>query len=138
MARRPGTWTDRLFRHSTRLFAGAVVAILVLLALQLAISSREAWATFGLGFVVGSDWNAVQGIYGALPFIAGTLLSSLIALTIATPIGLLTAIFLAELAPRRLAAPLVFAIELLAAIPSVVYGLWGVFVLSPYLQSTIE
>ena len=118
--------------------AAAVVALLVLLALQLLLSSREAFERFGLGFVVSTEWDAVKDLYGALPFVVGTVLSAVIALVIAAPIGLMTAIFLAELAPRRVAAPLVFAIELLAAIPSVVYGLWGVFVLSPFLKDTVE
>ena len=122
---------DRVFRGTTRVMAAAVVALLVLLALQLLLSSREAFERFGLGFVVSAEWDAVKDLYGALPFVAGTVLSAVIALAIAAPIGLMTAIFLAELAPRHVAAPLVFAIELLAAIPSVVYGLWGVFVLSP-------
>lgn len=136
--RRSGGTADRLFRGITRIFAWTIVALLILLAIQLAASSREAFERFGLGFVISTDWDAVRDLYGALPFIVGTILSALIALTIAAPIGLMTAIFLAELAPRRLAAPLIFAIELLAAIPSVVYGLWGVFVLSPFLQTTVE
>ena len=129
---------DRVFRGTTRVMAAAVVALLVLLALQLLLSSREAFERFGLGFVVSAEWDAVKDLYGALPFVAGTVLSAVIALAIAAPIGLMTAIFLAELAPRHVAAPLVFAIELLAAIPSVVYGLWGVFVLSPFLKDTVE
>jgi phosphate transport system permease protein len=80
----------------------------------------------------------VNGIYGALPFIVGTVASSLLALLLAVPVGLFTAVFLAELAPRRLALPLTFLVELLAAIPSVVVGLWGVFVLSPLLRDTVE
>ena len=78
------------------------------------------------------------GIYGALPFIVGTLVTAAIAMVIAAPIGLLTAVFLAELAPRWVAVPLGFLVELLAAIPSVVIGLWGVFVLSPVLRVTVE
>lgn len=137
-ARPRGNYLDRLFRGTTRLMAAAVVAVLVLLAFQLAASSREAFERFGLGFVLSTDWDAVKDLYGAWPFVVGTLLSALIALAIAAPIGLMTAIFLAELAPARVAAPLVFAIELLAAIPSVVIGLWGIFVLSPVLRGTIE
>jgi phosphate transport system permease protein len=83
-------------------------------------------------------WDPVAAIYGALPYVVGTILTSLIAVVIAAPIGLLTAIFLAELAPRRVAIPLTFMIELLAAIPSVVFGLWGVFILGPFLGHTIE
>lgn len=133
-----GRAADRAFRGGTRVFAGTLVAILIALAAMLSINGWDAFATFGLGFMTGTDWDPVRDIYGAMPFIVGTLLSSLIALIIAAPIGLMTAIFLAELAPRRVAVPLTFAIELLAAIPSVVFGLWGVFVLSPFLQSTVE
>jgi phosphate transport system permease protein len=114
------------------------VALLVLLALQLGVSSRLAWQTFGPGFLTGLVWDPVAGIFGAFPYIAGTVISSLLALAIAGPIGLLTAIYLAELAPPRVAGPLSFMVELLAAIPSVVIGLWGVFVLSPFLRVTVE
>jgi phosphate transport system permease protein len=129
---------DALFRAGTRGFGFAVVGLLVLVALLLAVNSSEAFAAFGLGFLAGTTWDPIAAIYGALPFIVGTIASSLIALLLATPIGILTAIFLAELAPRRVAIPLTFAIELLAAIPSVVYGLWGVFILGPFLSSTLE
>jgi len=129
---------DRLFRDGSGLMAAAVVGLLVALGALLLVSSLPTWQTFGAGFVGGTTWDVVAGVYGALPFIVGTLLSSLIALILATPIGLLTAIFLAEFAPRRVAIPLTFLIELLAAIPSVVIGLWGVFVLSPVLRDTVE
>ena len=129
---------DRIFRWATRLAALGVVAVLVLLAIQLLDSSLLTWQTFGLGFITGTTWDPVAAIYGALPYIVGTLLSSLIALVLATPIAILTAIFLAEIASPRLATPLTFMIELLAAIPSVVFGLWGVFVLAPFLRVTAE
>ncbi len=129
---------DRLFRGASGLMALVVVVLLVALALLLAVSSRLTWQSFGLGFVTGTTWDVVNDVYGALPFIVGTLLSSAIALLLAAPIGLLTAIFLAEYAPRRVAIPLTFLIELLAAIPSVVIGLWGVFILSPFLRDTVE
>ena len=139
LARRAGRGSaDRVFRWATRLAALAVVAILVLLAIQLLDSSLLTWQTFGLGFITGTTWDPVAAIYGALPYIVGTLLSSLIALVLATPIAILTAIFLAEIASPRLATPLTFMIELLAAIPSVVFGLWGVFVLAPFLRVTAE
>jgi phosphate transport system permease protein len=93
---------------------------------------------FGGGFIVGSDWNPVAGNYGALPFIFGTLASSLLALLIAVPLAVGLAIFLTELAPRWIAAPVAFGTELLAAIPSVVYGLWGIFVLVPWLRSNVQ
>jgi phosphate transport system permease protein len=129
---------DLLFRATTGALAWGVVAILGLLLVLLFVNSRETLAEFGLGFLTGTVWNPVAGTYGALPFIVGTLASAFIAILLATPIGLLTAIFLAELASRRIAIPLTFTIELLAAIPSVVYGLWGVFVLGPVLKVTLE
>jgi phosphate transport system permease protein len=129
---------DRLFRGGSGLFAFGVIALLVAISVLLLASSRLAWETFGLGFVTSTDWDPVAGLFGAMPFIAGTLFTSVIALILAAPIGLLTAIFLAELAPRRVALPVSFLVELLAAIPSVVIGLWGVFVLSPVLRTTVE
>jgi len=137
-ARRSGPGADRLFRVVTRLAALLIVAILILLGIQLIANSALTWQTFGLSFITGTTWDPVAGIYGALPYIVGTLLSSLIAIVIAAPIGVLTAIFLSEMAPTRLATPLTFMIELLAAIPSVVFGLWGVFVLAPFLRGTVE
>jgi phosphate transport system permease protein len=131
-------WPDRAFRIGSGTFAVVIVVILVAIAILLALSSLETWARFGVGFLGGTTWDPVAGIYGALPFIVGTLVTAAIGMLIATPIGLLTAIFLAELAPRWLAVPLGFVVELLAAIPSVVIGLWGVFVLSPVLRVTVE
>ena len=89
-------------------------------------------------FITGQTWDPVAGIYGAFPFIVGTILAALIAVILAAPIGIFTAIYLSELAPGRLATPLTFMIELLAAIPSVVIGLWGVFILAPFLRGTVE
>ena len=133
-----GHRADAAFRLSSRLAGLIIVALLLLIALLLAIDSRLTWETFGLSFVTGTTWDPVAGIYGALPFIVGTIEAAAIAVVLASPIGILTAIYLSELAPRRLATPLTFVIELLAAIPSVVIGLWGVFVLAPFLRDTIE
>ena len=135
---RGGDLPDRLFRNGTRVLGWFVVAILVLIGLELASSGSLAFSTFGIGFVTGTTWDPVRDVYGALPYIFGTLAAAAIAIVIATPLGVLTAVYLAELAPRRVAIPLTFMIELLAAIPSVVFGLWGVFVLSPFLRSTVE
>jgi len=129
---------DVAFRLGTGVLAWTIVAILGLLLVLLVLNSRQVFGQFGLSFLTGTDWDPVAGIYGALPFIIGTIASSLIAIVLAAPIGILTAIFLSELASRRVAIPLTFAIELLAAIPSVVYGLWGVFVLGPILKGTLE
>jgi len=129
---------DLVFRNASGGLAWLTVGVLGLLGVLLFLNSRQALETFGLSFLTGTTWDPIAGIYGALPFIVGTIASSFIAVLIATPIGLLTAIFLAELAPRRISIPLTFTIELLAAIPSVVFGLWGVFVLGPFLSGTVE
>ena len=139
LTRRGSRLADRGFVILTGALAAGIVGLLVAIAVMLTLTSRETWQTFGvIGFLTGTTWDVVNGVYGALPFIVGTVETSLIALLIAAPIGVLTAIYLAELAPRRLAVPLTFTIEILAAIPSVVIGLWGVFALSPFLRSTVE
>ena len=89
---------------------------------------------FGLGFLIGKDWKPATNIFGALPFIYGTIVSSLIALVISVPISVGIAIYLVEQAPKKIATPVAFMVELLAAIPSVVYGLWGIFVLAPFIR----
>jgi len=129
---------DLIFRGTSGVLAWTIAGVLALLAVLLILNSNQALSKFGLSFLSGTTWDPIAGIYGALPFIVGTIASSLLAIILATPIGLLTAIFLAELAPRRVAIPLTFTIELLAAIPSVVFGLWGVFVLGPFLSKTVE
>jgi phosphate transport system permease protein len=134
-----GKIPDRLFRGGSGVAAFGIIALLVAIGVMLLLTSLPAFREFGIvGFITGTEWNPVASVYGAFPYIVGTLLSSLLALVISTPIALLTAIYLAELAPRRVAIPLTFLIELIAAIPSVVIGLWGVFVLSPTLRNTVE
>ena len=98
-----GHMADRAFRGSTRFAAATVGALLILIALLLIWNSRLTWQTFGLAFITGEVWDPVAGIYGALPFFVGTVLSSLLAIAIAGPIGIFTAIYLSELAPGRLA-----------------------------------
>jgi phosphate transport system permease protein len=98
-------------------------------------NSMPSIARFGIGFLYGREWIPSQEIFGALPFIYGTVVSSLIALVIAVPISLGIAVFLVEQAPRSIARPIAFMVELLAAIPSVVYGLWGIFVLAPFIRN---
>ncbi len=130
---------DRLFRGLTGVLGALVVALLVGIAILLALGSGQAFSTFGVvPFITGTTWDPVAAVYGALPYVVGTLASSAIALVLAAPVGVLAAVYLAEWAPRRAAAPLTFVIELLAAIPSVVIGLWGVFILGPVLKSTVE
>ena len=126
---------DRLFYSGTGLFALLVVLLVAGIALVLTHQSEMSLRQFGLKFWTSSKWDPVAGEFGALPFIWGTLYSSLLALVIATPVAIGIAIFLAELCPNALRPPLVFLTELLASIPSIVYGLWGIFVLVPAVRS---
>lgn len=134
-------WTgigDKIFSNLTLFFAFVIVAILIALVIILNIDALPAFKEFGLGFIGSTVWNPVTKQFGALPAIYGTLLSSIIGLIIALPISIGAAIFLIELAPRWLQAPASFLIEMLAAIPSVIIGLWGLFVLVPFIKSPIE
>jgi phosphate transport system permease protein len=131
---RPRSSEDRVFRLVTGVFALLVVLLVAGIAWELYRNSRLSIARFGPGFWTGKIWDPVSGEFGALPFIWGTLYSSILALLISTPVALGIAIFLSELSPRRLKTPLAFLTELLAAIPSIVYGLWGVFVLVPVVR----
>ena len=125
---------DRGFTWLTRLLALGVAALLLFIAITVAIRAMPAIQRYGLGFLVTSAWNPVEDEYGALPMIYGTIVSSAIALLLAVPIGVGTAVFLSEdFLPLAVRTPLIFMVELLAAIPSVVYGLWGIFVLVPFL-----
>jgi len=108
--------------------------MLIALASDSMLSIRE----FGFHFLISRQWNPIKGEFGALPFIYGTIVSSLIALLISVPFSLGIAVFLVEQAPHYIARPVGFLVELLAAIPSVVYGLWGIFVLAPFLRSYVE
>lgn len=125
---------DRLFRLVIAAFAGLILLAAGALAWQLARESAATWKQFGLSFLWTSDWDPVEEIFGALPFLYGTAVSSLVALAIAVPLGVGAAVFLTELAPRRLAEVLMFAIELLAAVPSVILGLMGIFLLVPAMR----
>ncbi len=120
------------------LFGLTIPALFVFIVVRIAGEAMPAIREFGWSFVTSSAWNPVAGEFGALPFIYGTVLSSILALLIALPLALGLAIFLTELAPRWLGSPIAFATELLAAIPSVVYGLWGIFVLVPWLRESIQ
>jgi len=123
------------FRALTGAFGLLVVVIVVAIGFELTRQSMLAIEKFGLNFWRTEIWDPVAGQFGALPFIWGTLYSSILAIALATPVALGIAIFIAELCPARLRQPLVFLTELLAAIPSIVYGLWGIFVLVPAVRS---
>ena len=125
---------DRVFRWLTLGMALSVFVLIVLIGVKLGQGSRLAFGKFGLHFLFTSDWDPVNSQFGAVPFIFGTLVSSFIALVIAVPLSIATAVYLTELAPRWLRQPLTIFIELLAAVPSVILGLWGIFVMVPWLR----
>jgi phosphate transport system permease protein len=126
---------DRFFRLFLTGAASLILLAAIALAWQLGWTSRDTWKEFGPAFLWHSDWDPVNGVFGALPFLYGTAVTSLLAMLIAVPLGVGSAVFLTELAPRRLADALCFAIELLAAVPSVILGLMGVFLLVPAVRA---
>jgi phosphate transport system permease protein len=133
-----GNTGDAIFRILLLGAAALMLLIVGTMIVALAVKSLPSIRQFGFGFISGREWNPVKSEFGALPFIYGTVVSSLIAIIISVPLSLGIAIFLVEQAPRRLARPITFLVELLAAIPSVVYGLWGIFVLAPFLRVHVE
>ena len=132
--RPPSRFGDRIFAGFTLLMAATVLLLICVVGWQLWSGSRLSVQKFGLHFLVSSEWDPVNDVYGALPFIYGTLVSSLLALVIAVPLSVATAVYLTELAPLWLRQPLTSLIEMLAAIPSVILGLWGIFVMVPWLR----
>jgi phosphate transport system permease protein len=131
-------WADSTFRWAMLLCALSIFAIVALIATELVAHSQLTLAKFGLKFFVGRAWDPVSGNFGALPFIYGTLVSSMVALAIAVPLAVGVAVFLTEMCPKSLRGILSFLTELLAAIPSVVYGLWAIFVLVPLLRGYVD
>jgi phosphate transport system permease protein len=129
---------DRVFEFAMLLCGLAVLGMLVLIVYELVLRSGPSWRVFGFKFFAGHDWDPVSEQFGALPFIYGTLVSSLLALIIAVPLSVGVAVFTTEMCPKRLRGPLSFFVELLAAIPSVVYGLWAIFVLVPLLSNYVQ
>jgi phosphate transport system permease protein len=129
---------DRAFRGLTAVLAAGVVALLLGMVWKMAAASLPSFRAFGWTFLSSREWDPVQESFGGLPFLFGTLVSSLLALLLAVPVAVGVAVTLAELAPKRLRGPLGTLVELLAAIPSVIYGLWGIFVLLPWLRDTIQ
>jgi phosphate transport system permease protein len=126
------------FKGLMTLAAIVVLGIVGLIVAELLQGSALAWQKFGIHFFFGSDWDPVSGGFGALPFIFGTVVSSLVALFIAVPLAVAVAVFVTEMCPRPLRKPISYATELLAAIPSVIYGLWAMFVLVPILRVSVE
>jgi phosphate transport system permease protein len=132
-----GGRSDRVFRTLLTLSALAIPLSLLTLVIMLVDGAWPAIAKFGLGFATSSVWNPVTGEFGAFPLIVGTLVTSAVALLMAVPLSLGVAVYLTEFAPPAIRKPVAMVIELLAAIPSVVYGLWGVFVLMPVLRHSV-
>ncbi|HUB79176.1 MAG TPA: phosphate ABC transporter permease subunit PstC [Bryobacteraceae bacterium] len=129
---------DQIARLTALFFACVLIAIVVLLVYELFSRSAAARAKFGWHFLASSEWNPVTEEFGALPFLYGTVITSLVAMVLSIPLGMGAAIFLAELAPVKLSNSLTFVIELLAAIPSVIYGLLAIFTLVPLMREYVE
>src|ERR1700758_2705561 len=129
---------DAAFRQLTRAAAIGVLVLLSAVIISLIRGSIPALKTFGFGFLVSQRWNPVTEKFGALPAVYGTVLTSFIAMLIAVPVGLMIAFFLTELCPKWLRRPIGIAIELLAGIPSIIYGIWGLFIFAPFLQQTLQ
>ncbi|MDE1861290.1 MAG: phosphate ABC transporter permease subunit PstC [Thaumarchaeota archaeon] len=131
---------DKVFKIGVTIAAMYVLVVVVLIAVQLGSGSYQIWAKEGISFLTGSDWNAVHGreSFGAAPYIAGTFVTAGLAMLIGLPVSIGIAMFLSELAPKFLRTALSFVVELLAAVPSVIYGLWGLFILRDYLRNWIE
>jgi phosphate transport system permease protein len=130
---------DRAWGAALHVLGGSILLLAGLILLKLADVSRPAFKALGLvEYLLGTTWDPVSGSFGALPFIYGTLVTSLVAIAVAVPISVGLALFLSEMGPKRLRPLVGFAIETLASIPSVVYGLWGLFVLVPLLRDPVE
>jgi len=129
---------DLIFERLTLLFAALVVLLVVVMGWEMYVHSRLSIKEFGFQFLVSTEWDPYAEHFGALPMIFGTIVSSILALLIAVPLGIGVAVFLSELSPLWLERPLSFLTELLAGIPSIIYGLWGIFVLVPWLRDDVE
>ncbi len=132
------SWHDAAFSGLTRVFAFLVFSLLAAILFSLIYGSQETLSKYGLSFLWTNEWDPVQAEFGALVPIIGTLLTSVIALVIAIPVSFGIAIFLTELAPGWLKRPIGTAIEMLAAIPSIIYGMWGLFVFVPFFQQYVQ
>ena len=135
--RRAGRLADQVFKLVTLLFALAIAGLVVLMIVEMARDSTLSFDRFGWSFIWREVWDPVREEFGALPFIYGSAVSSIIGLIIAVPVSIGVSVFLVEHAPRSLSTSISFLVQLLAAIPSVVYGLWGIFVLAPLLRDTV-
>jgi phosphate transport system permease protein len=138
LRRLPTDWSDRLFRGTTRFFAYSVLVIVFAILASLVVGAWPALHKFGFGFLGSKQWNPVTEEFGAAVAIFGTLVTSAIALVIAVPVSFGIAVFITELAPGWLKRPVGTAIELLAAIPSIIYGMWGLFVFVPVFSEYVQ
>ncbi|HKP96899.1 MAG TPA: phosphate ABC transporter permease subunit PstC [Fibrobacteria bacterium] len=129
---------DRIFKQLTAVFAGMILLLALAMLLELWQAASPSFNAMGWRFFVEQGWDPVMERFGALAFVYGTLISSFIALLLAAPFGIGVALFLTEIAPRSLREPVSFLVEILAAIPSVVYGLWGIFALAPFMRSHVD
>jgi phosphate transport system permease protein len=136
--RKSGAGADRVFQLITAVSAWFVLLLLGGVALSMAWGGRLAFQTFGWNFITGKDWDVVGAKFGAFVPIYGTLVTSAIALIIAVPVSIGIALFLTDIAPRWSRGPIAIAIELLAAIPSIIYGMWGLFVFAPFMAANVE
>jgi phosphate transport system permease protein len=135
---RSGAAADRVFHLATVGAAWFVLLLLGATAVSMAWGGSLAFSTFGPGFITSMEWDPAAGRFGALVPIVGTIVTSVIALLIAVPVSLGIALFLTEIAPRWVRGPLAIAIELLAAIPSIIYGMWGLFVFAPFMAANVQ
>ena len=129
---------DSIFRTILAIVAGLILVILGLMLAMVVSQSTTTWQTFGPGFITGREWNPPFNKFGALPYIYGTIVTSVLALMLAAPIGVGCAVFITQFAPAWLRNPVSFMVELLAAVPSVIFGLWGIFVLAPWMRTGPE
>jgi phosphate transport system permease protein len=139
VSHRSTTFTaDDGFQWVSRTAGGVIILALLGIFLLLALDSREALGRFGFSFFTTSTWDNVKQQFGILPYIYGTLMTSAVAVVLGVPVAIGAALFVAEYCPNRLRTPISFSVELLAAIPSIIYGLWGFFVLSPVMRANVE
>lgn len=130
--------SDKLFYNLTKTFSWLIIILIILMLGTMFSFAWPAIKKFGISFLTSRVWNPVLDDFGALPFIYGSLVTSCIALIIAVPLGIGSAIFLTEVAPKKIREPLAFVIELLAAVPSIIYGFWALFVLTPLLRDYVQ
>jgi phosphate transport system permease protein len=136
--KQPSRFADSVFYACTLVCAVSIIALVAVIVYELVIHSEITLRQFGWKFFVGSNWDPVSGDFGALPFIYGTMVSSAVALVLAVPLAVGVAVFTTEMCPRPLRSPIAFCTELLAAIPSVIYGLWAIYILVPALRRHID